>query len=77
MKYASYPSYTWPNGHTFSRGDYKVVNSMKNAYTTMQVWRSRTRQRRRPAQFDDRLLRDIGITRVDAWVETTKPFWKA
>jgi uncharacterized protein YjiS (DUF1127 family) len=36
----------------------------------------RVRQRRALAELDDRLLRDIGLTRADAWHEIRKPFWR-
>ena len=41
------------------------------------LWRDRARQRRRLLELDDRLLRDIGITRSDAVREYEKPFWEA
>jgi uncharacterized protein YjiS (DUF1127 family) len=28
-------------------------------------------------EFDDHMLRDIGITRLQATAEATKPFWRA
>lgn len=28
------------------------------------------------ARMDDRMLRDVGLTRADAWVEATKLFWR-
>lgn len=37
---------------------------------------SRSRQRRALAELDDRLLRDIGVTRRDATIEAGKPFWR-
>ncbi len=37
----------------------------------------RVRQRRALARFDDRLLADIGISRIDATREARKPFWQA
>jgi uncharacterized protein YjiS (DUF1127 family) len=40
------------------------------------MWHERTRQRRALAAFDDRLLRDIGITRSQAERECNKPFWR-
>jgi uncharacterized protein YjiS (DUF1127 family) len=43
----------------------------------MQTWLDRARQRRALAQLDDRLLRDIGITRYDVLYEAGKPFWRA
>jgi uncharacterized protein YjiS (DUF1127 family) len=39
-------------------------------------WHERSRQRQHLAQFDERMLRDIGIRRSDVVFETTKPFWR-
>lgn len=46
------------------------------AVATLALWRQRARQRRALAQLDDRTLRDIGITRLDAARECEKPFWR-
>ena len=40
------------------------------------VWRRRIRERRALAEFTDRDLRDIGVTRVDVQNELAKPFWR-
>ena len=40
------------------------------------VWLDRSRQRRHLATMDDRMLRDIGISRAAAWAETQKWFWQ-
>jgi uncharacterized protein YjiS (DUF1127 family) len=37
---------------------------------------ARRRQRRALAELDDRLLRDIGVTRYDVAREASKPFWR-
>jgi len=39
-------------------------------------WEDRARGRKELAQLDDRLLRDIGLNRIDALRESDKPFWK-
>jgi len=39
-------------------------------------WRTVTRQRRHLSRLDDRLLRDIGLTRLDVELESSKPFWR-
>jgi uncharacterized protein YjiS (DUF1127 family) len=39
-------------------------------------WLERSRQRRALAELDDRLLRDIGLTRDQARQECANPFWK-
>lgn len=36
----------------------------------------RRRQRRALAQLDDRLLRDIGVSREQAARESARPFWR-
>jgi len=37
----------------------------------------RTRQRQALMALDDRLLKDIGISRADAEREASKPFWRS
>ncbi len=39
-------------------------------------WWDRARQRQHLLQLDDRLLRDIGLTREDVEREAAKPFWR-
>jgi uncharacterized protein YjiS (DUF1127 family) len=39
-------------------------------------WMERSRQRRALAELNDRLLRDIGLTRDEARRECANPFWK-
>jgi uncharacterized protein YjiS (DUF1127 family) len=46
------------------------------AAAAVAVWLDRSRQRRQLAQLSDHMLRDIGLTRVDAWAEAEKPFWR-
>jgi uncharacterized protein YjiS (DUF1127 family) len=40
------------------------------------TWLERSRQRRRLGELSDHMLRDIGLTRADAWSEAEKPFWR-
>ena len=42
---------------------------------TLSAWQERARQRRQLMELDDRLLRDIGVSRADVARETAKPFW--
>jgi len=39
-------------------------------------WLEIKQQRRRLAQLDDYMLRDIGLTRADVQAEIEKPFWQ-
>jgi uncharacterized protein YjiS (DUF1127 family) len=43
---------------------------------TVWQWRERSRGRRALAAFDDHQLRDIGLSRADAWRESSKCFWR-
>ena len=47
-----------------------------NAVGVIAQWIDRVRQRQALAGLDDRMLRDIGITRVEAARECEKPFWR-
>ncbi|SDT38712.1 DUF1127 domain-containing protein [Bradyrhizobium canariense] len=44
---------------------------------TFHVWRERQRSRRELAQWTDRDLHDVGISRSDIVLEAEKPFWRA
>ena len=46
------------------------------AFVLIRRWIERTRQRRALASLDEPMLRDIGITRVEAVRECEKPFWR-
>lgn len=39
-------------------------------------WRVRRKTRAHLASLDDRALRDIGLSRYDAYKEAEKPFWE-
>jgi uncharacterized protein YjiS (DUF1127 family) len=39
-------------------------------------WQERSRSRVLLGRMDDRMLRDMGISRSDVDVEVTKPFWR-
>jgi uncharacterized protein YjiS (DUF1127 family) len=49
---------------------------LARAIEVASVGLDRSRQRRRLGELDDRMLRDIGLTRADAWAEAQKPFWR-
>ena len=45
------------------------------AYRLVARWIERARQRQALGALDDHMLRDIGVTRVEARRECEKPFW--
>ena len=50
---------------------------LRDGLDTLRLWRERTRGRQQLRTFDDHLLRDIGLTRLQAEAEANKPFWRA
>lgn len=50
---------------------------MRSLYDTLRGWQRRYEGRRRLAELDDRLLRDVGLTRAQVIAEAAKPFWRA
>jgi uncharacterized protein YjiS (DUF1127 family) len=45
--------------------------------TTWRGWRRRAHDRAELVRLDDRMLKDIGLTRSDAEFLSNKPFWRA
>jgi uncharacterized protein YjiS (DUF1127 family) len=54
-----------------------ISGFLATALTRLAEWQERAEQRTHLAGMDDRMLKDIGITSVDAARESGKPFWKA
>ena len=53
-----------------------VAMRLRRAVDLLLTWRERARQRRQLRSLNDRMLRDIGITRADVLAESSKPFWR-
>lgn len=56
--------------HSIEAAAVKVQN-------TLATWASRSADRRQLAQMSDRMLLDIGLTRIDVAAETNKYFWQS
>ena len=63
-----------PAGHGFY---YRAVRALRHGLDTWRLWQQRAQGRRQLTMFDDHLLRDIGVTRLQAEAEADKPFWRA
>ncbi len=48
----------------------------RRAVEALATWQDRTDGRHTLRKLDDRMLRDIGISRADAEHEAGKPFWR-
>ena len=63
--------------NTFGRnGLPALAELLGDAFTLAYGWRDRRQQRRALLRLDDRMLRDIGLSRADVEREVTKPFWR-
>jgi len=56
---------------------FTVTGVLRRLGTRVVAWQERARMRRGLAAMDDRLLRDIGLTRAQAHREYDKPFWRS
>jgi uncharacterized protein YjiS (DUF1127 family) len=50
---------------------------VKRAVDAVLTWHERARERRQLMELSDHMLRDIGISRAEAFGEAEKPFWHA
>ena len=51
-------------------------NILQFAFDQFLLWRERVSTRRHLAAMSDHQLKDIGISRADAYSEVQKPFWR-
>jgi uncharacterized protein YjiS (DUF1127 family) len=66
-----------PRGATRRRAaEGTLARAAARIATTLGEWRRRRRDRARLAELDERMLKDIGLTRVDAEFLINKPFWR-
>ena len=49
----------------------------KRIVDTVDTWNRRHRTRRQFADVEYRILRDVGVSEADRFIEVNKPFWEA
>lgn len=60
----------------FRRVWQRIPGLLARGLDVLRTWQRRCRGRRALRQLDDRLLKDIGISRAAAAREAYKPFWR-
>jgi uncharacterized protein YjiS (DUF1127 family) len=66
-----------PSGQARHHGASHTVSGAGNrVLATLREWRRRVRDRSRLGELDERMLKDIGLTRTDAEFLMNKPFWR-
>lgn len=53
----------------------KDISLFARAIARIHLWMELSRQRRELAQLSDEMLKDIGLSRVDALRMANRPFW--
>ena len=53
-----------------------LTAAIERGVDALLTWYERTQMRRQLLMLDDRLLKDIGISRLEAMHEAEKPFWR-
>ena len=61
-------------GYQYSSITFKFISAVID---TLNEWRRRQRTRRQLAALNSHMLRDIGISSEQQFVESNKPFWEA
>jgi uncharacterized protein YjiS (DUF1127 family) len=64
------------NHHRRNNAIVALNDAANHVVGTLGEWRRRTRGRAELAALDDRMLKDIGLTRTDADFLSNKPFWR-
>ena len=59
------------------RRRHDLLGWLTRAVDVLLAWQTRAAERGQLAAMDDRLLRDVGLSRSDIERERSKPFWTA
>lgn len=60
----------------FTRREKYIDNPVKRLFKTLDLWNKRKEERKQLSKVDERLLKDMGISKLDAQQEIAKPFWQ-
>jgi uncharacterized protein YjiS (DUF1127 family) len=58
------------------RSAHSAGNAAPRPFGALREWRRRSKGRAQLGALDDRMLKDIGISRADAEFLANKPFWR-
>ena len=53
-----------------------LEHAIQATYATLVLWNDRQMQRNHLSELDERLLRDMGLSRQQVRQEALKPFWR-
>jgi uncharacterized protein YjiS (DUF1127 family) len=59
-----------------SQHSYQGPSLLRRSLDRFLAWQERAHQRHHLGQLSDGMLSDIGLSRADVEMETSKPFWR-
>jgi uncharacterized protein YjiS (DUF1127 family) len=65
------------SGYASRRSADSTADLVQRLTDTLKTWKSRIVSRRELMELDTHMLRDIGLTDLEAQEEGNKPFWRA
>lgn len=65
-----------PQETRWQASPHRLSSFLSGVRAVLREWRQRRNGRLELARLDERMLRDIGLTRVDAEYEINKSFWR-
>ena len=66
-----------PMGTEVSLEKFGLIDRWNRMVDTVNTWNRRHKTRRQFANVEHRILRDVGISAADRFIEVNKPFWEA
>ncbi|HSK42078.1 MAG TPA: DUF1127 domain-containing protein [Arenibaculum sp.] len=66
-----------PTGIAGRGAGFSLGEALRSAVDTIILWHERASSRRKLADLDPRMLRDIGLEETAVLAEIRKPFWRA
>jgi uncharacterized protein YjiS (DUF1127 family) len=69
-------SHVLPHFPTLSLSRLNLTGCLVALWRKLVLWRERAKSRNRLVALDGAALKDIGLSRCDAWREANKPFWE-
>ena len=66
----------FPTGSEASLDKFGWIDWWARIVDTLNTWNRRHKTRRHLARVEHHVLRDIGISEADRFIESNKPFWE-
>jgi len=65
-----------PAGNGVNNPIFTIVDCLLKSAAAIDTWRQRHKASMQGARVESRILRDLGITEAQRFIEVNKPFWE-